>query len=177
MNYRAIADQSWASQDKFELWQLLKILHLYQPRNILEVGVHRGGMIAVLRECFPQATIVGVDNNLEPLEFDAFFPILGDSHSIEIRDQVIRQFKNQIDFLFIDGDHTYEGAMLDWEFYSPMVRSGGVIGFHDIMRMPGQIKGVEVRKLFDELKQKFASIEIWNGTAGPNGPGTGLLFV
>ena len=36
-----------------------------------------------------------------------------------------------IDFLHIDGDHTYEGVKLDWELYSPKVRPGGYITVHD----------------------------------------------
>jgi len=36
-----------------------------------------------------------------------------------------------IDFLFIDGDHTYAGVRQDWEQYSPLVRSGGLIASHD----------------------------------------------
>jgi cephalosporin hydroxylase len=37
-----------------------------------------------------------------------------------------------VDFLFIDGDHTYMGVKKDYELYSPFVRKGGIIAFHDI---------------------------------------------
>jgi hypothetical protein len=30
-----------------------------------------------------------------------------------------------VDFLFIDGDHTYEGVKKDFEMYSPLVRREG----------------------------------------------------
>ena len=33
----------------------------------------------------------------------------------------------EIDFLFIDADHTYEGAKHDFETYGPLVRKGGII--------------------------------------------------
>jgi MMP 1-O-methyltransferase len=36
-----------------------------------------------------------------------------------------------VDVVFIDGDHTREGARLDWELWSPHVRQGGVVVFHD----------------------------------------------
>jgi len=36
------------------------------------------------------------------------------------------------DALLIDGDHTYEGALLDWIDYMPMVRRGGLVIMHDI---------------------------------------------
>ena len=37
----------------------------------------------------------------------------------------------QIDFLFIDGDHSIEGCRSDFEMYSPKISSGGFIAFHD----------------------------------------------
>lgn len=36
-----------------------------------------------------------------------------------------------IDLLFIDGDHSEEGARGDWEAFSPHVVPGGVVIFHD----------------------------------------------
>jgi predicted O-methyltransferase YrrM len=36
-----------------------------------------------------------------------------------------------IDFVFIDGDHSYEGLRADWEGWSPLVAPGGVVALHD----------------------------------------------
>lgn len=36
-----------------------------------------------------------------------------------------------IAFLWIDGDHSYEGAKSDFDLFSPWVVEGGVIAFHD----------------------------------------------
>lgn len=36
-----------------------------------------------------------------------------------------------IELLWIDGDHSYEGAMADFELYAPHVVEGGIIAFHD----------------------------------------------
>lgn len=35
------------------------------------------------------------------------------------------------DFIFIDGDHSYEGIKNDWEQYSHKVVKGGIIALHD----------------------------------------------
>ena len=40
--------------------------------------------------------------------------------------------EGELDFLFIDGDHTYEGVKKDYEDYKKYVKDGGWIGFHDI---------------------------------------------
>jgi predicted O-methyltransferase YrrM len=37
-----------------------------------------------------------------------------------------------IDFLFIDGDHSYEGCMKDWTLCRPFLVSGSLVVFHDI---------------------------------------------
>jgi predicted O-methyltransferase YrrM len=35
------------------------------------------------------------------------------------------------DFLFIDGDHSYEGLRSDWEAWRPLIAPGGIVGLHD----------------------------------------------
>jgi len=37
----------------------------------------------------------------------------------------------EIDFLFIDGNHSYESVLCDFILYYPLVKKGGIIGFHD----------------------------------------------
>jgi predicted O-methyltransferase YrrM len=50
--------------------------------------------------------------------------IVGDSKTAE--------WDKPIDILFIDGDHTYEGAKADFEKYSKFVKPGGIIFMHDV---------------------------------------------
>lgn len=175
-----LAKGSIASQDWFELWQLLEILERLDPIRIVEVGVHRGGMIKTLHDAFPSAQIVGVDIDFKPLEFDTFIQVEGNSNDPAVRDRALKPQEYRIDFLFIDGDHNFDAAMKDYELYAPYVRPGGIIALHDINRDPDRVPhhaGVDCRRVFDELKKRHASIEIWNGTAGDDGPGIGVLFV
>ena len=41
-----------------------------------------------------------------------------------------------IDFLFIDGDHSYEGIQADWEAWSPLISHDGIVAFHDSRSTP-----------------------------------------
>ena len=52
--------------------------------------------------------------------------------------QTLRGFSQQfvgqvpkIDFLFVDGDHSIKGCEFDFVNYSPYLRSGGYLAFHD----------------------------------------------
>ena len=58
-----------------------------------------------------------------------------------------------IDFLFIDGDHTYEGVKKDFEMYSLLVKEGGIIAFHDIAEHPPE-KNCDVRRFWEEIKKE-----------------------
>ncbi len=44
---------------------------------------------------------------------------------------VAKNWSQQIDFLFIDGDHTEEACMQDWVNWSSFVETDGVVVFHD----------------------------------------------
>lgn len=36
-----------------------------------------------------------------------------------------------VDFVFIDGDHSYDGVRSDWEGWSPLIEAGGIAALHD----------------------------------------------
>ncbi len=38
---------------------------------------------------------------------------------------------DNIDFIFIDGDHSWEGIEKDWNLWTPKVKSGGIVALHD----------------------------------------------
>ncbi|MDI3545103.1 MAG: 1-O-methyltransferase [Rikenellaceae bacterium] len=53
--------------------------------------------------------------------------------------EIAKTFNNEIDLLFIDGDHSYEGVRADVEAWLPKVKDGGIVVFHDI----GWAEGVQ----------------------------------
>lgn len=42
-----------------------------------------------------------------------------------------REARPAADFVFVDGDHSWEGIASDWQAWSPLVAVGGVIALHD----------------------------------------------
>ena len=41
-----------------------------------------------------------------------------------------------VDFIFIDGDHSYDGLRGDWEAWSPLIVPGGCVALHDSRSTP-----------------------------------------
>jgi predicted O-methyltransferase YrrM len=41
-----------------------------------------------------------------------------------------------VDFIFIDADHSYHAVRGDWETWSPLVASGGIVALHDSRSTP-----------------------------------------
>lgn len=93
------------------------------------------------------------------------------SHSGTIR--LVKAFIPEIDFLFIDGDHREEIVRRDFESYSPLVRQGGVIAFHDIgYEQHSEYFGV--RLVWDRIKSNgFRTEEI---IEKPGEWGIGILY-
>lgn len=91
--------------------------------------------------------------------------IRGDSHSWSTFNEITKrlnpkdvfdrtQIFNQIDFLFIDGDHSYEGVKKDFKMYHKLVKKEGLICFHDIIdSQRHRDRNVYVAKFWRELTE------------------------
>jgi predicted O-methyltransferase YrrM len=139
-------------QSKMELSGLLNWMQQRsKPLAVLEIGTARGGtLFCWCALSSPDATIISLDlpggihgGGYPPwkLNFYRQFArpsqkihfLRGDSHRQQMLDEVKKRLPPEgLDFLFIDGDHTLAGVTSDYEMYSPLVKLGGAIVFHDI---------------------------------------------
>ena len=78
---------------------------------------------------------------------DLIIPQRGDSR------ELAKTFKKPIDFLFIDGDHSYESVRMDVEAWFPKLNPGALVLFHDI----GWAKGVQ--QVIDEIVRPVVKFE------------------
>jgi len=165
-------------QKKSEILQLLKYLKMNKPKTLLEIGTFSGGTLFLFtRIAANDATIISIDlpeghygggypKLKEPLYKSFKLPnqniilLRCDSHDNKTLLKV-KQLLNrkQIDFLFIDGDHSYNGVKKDFEMYHPLVNENGLIAFHDIV-IHYQDKTVGVFKFWNEIKKKYNFEEI-----------------
>ena len=141
-----------AFQKITELGKLISLLRRRKLRRIVEIGTYRGGTLwAWCQLATDNAQIVSIDlpaggegtggyqrrlakyaKEAQRLDF-----IRSDSRRERTRDTLARLLDGElIDFLFIDGDHSYESVRRDFELYGPLVRRGGIVSFHDIIRPP-----------------------------------------
>lgn len=75
-------------------------------------------------------------------------PLRGRSDEPHIVDEIARHAQ-PIHLLFIDGDHSYEAVLTDWETYSPFLAKGSYVVMHDIGWAEGvqRVVGREIRPL------------------------------
>lgn len=165
------------SQVREEIHELAQEVEELRPRVLLEIGTFNGGTLYIFsRAADSDALIISADlpgglfgggspNWMVP--FLKSFPndrqslrlLRANSHDSKTLEEIKRIIGTRgIDFLFIDGDHTYEGVKRDFEMYSPLVNPGGMIAFHDTQ--PHSVEGVEVSRFWDEVKVRFKSRDI-----------------
>ena len=166
------------AQVKYEITKLLEILKDLNPKIILEIGTAGGGTLYLFTRIIdPEATIISVDlpggsfgggySEWKTPLYQSFTKngqkiklLRADSHNpktFKLVKTVLAEKK--LDFLFIDGDHTYDGVKRDFNIYSKLVKKGGIIAFHDIVKVP-LTSGCRVYKFWDEIKHDYEHIEI-----------------
>jgi predicted O-methyltransferase YrrM len=147
-----------------EIRAFLELLEANPPRTVVEIGTGRGGTFFLLGHAAHEtALLVSIDAP----EADGFGGraaykrraglyrafarteqrveyIVADSHHSATYERILGVLgRERVDALFIDGDHTLGGVETDFRLYSPLVRSGGIVAFHDIVPgLPEAVGGV-----------------------------------
>ena len=164
-----------------EILEFAKMLDKIKPTFVLEIGTAGGGSLFLIsRAASDNASIISIDlPGGEGLGGEGYpapriplyksFAKSGqkihlltvDSHSPEALEKVKTILNGaELDLLFIDGDHSYEGVKKDFETYYPLVRKGGKIAFHDIVPSSRVHKSCKVQKFWEEIKHRYKYSEI-----------------
>jgi predicted O-methyltransferase YrrM len=160
------------AQVRKEITDLLKFLDSIKLKTVFEIGTMNGGTLFLFsRIASKDAVLISVDlpwakfgyGYLKckiPMYESFVMPgqklhlLRANSHELSTLNK-LKQILNgkKVDFLFLDGDHTYNGVKKDFEMYSPIVRKGGIIAFHDIAPHPPET-GCDVYRFWNEVKKK-----------------------
>lgn len=102
----------------------------FSPLRMLEIGVCRGGSMAIWRELFPNVqAIVGVDNNLSQVQPWTLDHYREDGriqvHHMEMPNQDIQKF-GKFDLIIDDGGHGPQAVFPAFELCWPMLNDGGI---------------------------------------------------
>ncbi len=167
---RAVYDGAFQKPE--ELAALLRLLRARPHSVVVEIGTASGGTLGSFCKVASRGALV-VSIDLPGGDFgggysEAEIPrmrrfarghqvvhfLRRDSHQESTKEALLGILAGrEISFLFIDGDHTYDGVKSDFEMYSPLVRPGGIVAFHDIVEHPAHT-GCQVDRLWAEIKSR-----------------------
>ena len=183
-----------ADQVKEEIEELLAYVEDRTPKTLCEIGSRRGGTLALFSNvAASDADIFAIDIGYSNLQERYLKKIVlrkqrltlskGNSQSPETIERFRRWLDGRtLDFLFIDGDHSYSGVQADYENYSRFVGPGGIIAFHDIHTDFRARYGIqtssntgEVPQFWHEISQNENSKEIIHDIE-QDGFGIGIIF-
>lgn len=184
----------WPLQRRSEIARFITVIDALRPHAMLEIGTANGATLFLLaRAAADDARVISID--LPGGAFGGGYPAwrIPFYRALARRGQSIRLIRADshapaalaklrgilagamLDALFIDGDHTYEGVRQDFAMYAPLVRRGGVIGFHDIAPNPGE-RGSGVHRFWEEIRVRYRHEEYIDNPA-QRGFGIGVLYV
>jgi predicted O-methyltransferase YrrM len=168
-----------AYQKLYEFECLVELVAMRRPQSVLEIGTAEGGALyAFAQAAAPDAVICSIDwadelgepaarvsvleSYCQPTQRSVF--IRADSRLESTRDKALAASPDGYDFLFIDGDHRLETVQRDHELYAPLVKPGGLVGFHDILkptiRQLDHQRPTEVDLFWDALEKPGAG-KVW----------------
>jgi cephalosporin hydroxylase len=179
-------------QVRSEIIQMAALIQQRKPRVVVEIGTANGGTLVVwCAMADPTALILSLD--LPGGVHGGGYPywksfvykrfrqpgqtlhlIRADSHQPESLVRLRERLpKGGVDFLFIDGDHTYQGVKADFEMYSPLVRPGGLIALHDICVHPPELD-CHVDEFWAEIRTRY---KCWEYVEDPKQGGFGIGLI
>jgi cephalosporin hydroxylase len=166
------------SQHPFEFFSLLNFIEQRIPelKVVVEVGVFKGGTFKFWSRMIKpeEGILVGIDSGergyidglIEHQKRYEHF-IVADSTKNETFLNVRNLTKGMtVDIVFIDGNHEYQYVQSDYIMYSSLVRTGGLIIFHDLVNPT-------VQKVWGQAKDKrdYEGIVEFYGKERPCGIG------
>jgi cephalosporin hydroxylase len=179
---QAWADALWRShffrplQKRTEIFRLVEILKTQRPAAVCEVGAAGGGTTFLLAAAAaPDALVITLDLAFTESRQAALkrfaharqrlVCLKEDSHRPEAVSAVRECLAGrQLDVLYLDGDHSYEGVKADFELFTPLVRAGGLVVFHDIVPDYKTRYGIETSSYVGGVPQFWAEIKAAYGT-------------
>lgn len=118
-------------RDHDSIYFTWKTVKYFAPKTILEIGFYKGQSLGIILEASSNSSkIVSVDINYQYLDkFNQLFP----DNQIQFvhLDSRYMNFNCNFDFISIDGDHSYEGAVNDIVKCLPLLHERSILSVDD----------------------------------------------
>lgn len=168
-------------RDEWE-WLIDTAIGHRKNMNILEIGCYDGGSSLYLSNF--AKNMITIDNH-NPCRFDVekitsssdvnYLYRGGDSHS---PDQTALFSTYDWDFVFIDGDHSYDGVKADFYNVLPHLKKGTPVAFHDIVVSDShRSQGCFVGEFWEDLKQTFKAFKFEEFKTTTDWAGIGIVWI
>ena len=137
----------------------------FVPDKAVEIGVLWGAFSGWLMREFPNMFIYGIDpydscentkSGAAAFRYYKITPNKARTRALEIyaahgsavlvekkAADAVADVPDQVDYIFIDGDHAYEAVLSDIQLYLPKIRPGGIMMGHDYGSEKGVVKAVK----------------------------------
>jgi predicted O-methyltransferase YrrM len=149
--YSGLEDVTFQSGLGDSAYLLYGLVRSLKPNVVVEIGSARGRSTCFIGTGLKEngtGKLYAIDphtstawNDIDSV--DTYDLLKSNLQKLKLQDHVdiLRQtsdvaasgWNKPIDLLFIDGDHSYDGAMRDWELFSPFVQPFGSVIFHDTL--------------------------------------------
>lgn len=155
--YPEKADGLYLQQDSEEFASFVHFVATKLPpaKLTLDIGVASGGQTKFLRDYFSAEKTIVVDIGQHPdfvhwerikkgINSELILEIIRDSHAPEVA-EALAPFAGQVDFAYVDGDHSYRGLRKDIFLVRELLRPGGYMVLHDTLAVP------DCRRVYNDL--------------------------
>ena len=180
----------WAKHGHLNLNQvklIVQILKMVNPRNVLEIGFATGRSASTVLVNSKPDKFISIELDLDygglggreiadilQRKFSNFTVVIGTSQEVLTKDFFISEFRNGVDYAFIDGGHSYEECMSDLINVYPHMNLEGVILVDDYMSdKPDGVRYDTVTKAVDDFARDH---DVYKLRWFKRGKGCALLY-
>lgn len=159
-------------------WFANHLKKLGTEQNILEIGCCEGGSTWFLNHFAKNLISIDVayPPQFDPSELkESFQYVAGDSHDPRMK-KVFEKF--DWDFVFIDGDHSYQGVKDDFYNVLPHLKKNTLVAFHDIVISDfHHSHKCYVGEFWEELKKEYKATKFDEIKTDHEWAGIGLVWI
>lgn len=127
-----------------ELFVLSNLVKGISRGTLVEIGSYMGASSFMLAKSMSRNSVLYCidtwqNEGMTEGHKDTYGIFMANIHPVKDRIRPIRKrsedavtdVPDNIDFIFIDGDHSYEGVKKDFKLWLPKMKPGGIMVFHD----------------------------------------------